>query len=211
MRIRFSFKPSEKVIHFARNPIRGGNPARLATINITESFFVGVKRFSRVAAFVLEINWRMNKTETQYKAKNKKKILVLTIIARIIQPRLKIEDHAMISFSSFLLNMETAPKMLEDTIKKQASAFICSITRYKGAIFCQVNKIKFVLHFVLLATWMNHKWSGAAAAFTIKAMKEAIEKRRGLTSCFGKIAVATSIPEAIDCTMKYFIVLSLLL
>jgi len=55
------------------------------------------------------------------------------------------------------------------------------VIRNKGAIFCQVIKIKINLHFIFLVIWGNQKWKGAAPIFTPRAIKIKEEEKEKFT------------------------------
>jgi hypothetical protein len=157
IKLIFIFRLSENESHFAKNPMKGGSPAKFITMNKEVSFLSGFNRDSKEVAFTFETTKMMNRTEIQYKVKNRKNTLVLTKTLRMIQPRLKIEDQARISFKSFLLNIEIAPIATEEIMKKEARYFSWNKTKYRGAIFCHVKSTRLVFHLELFETLINHQ------------------------------------------------------
>ena len=65
--------------------------------------------------------------------------------------------------------MEIAPKKAEIIMKGATIFFAWNKTKYRGAIFCHVNKIMLGTHFMFLDTLMNHWCKGAAADLIIRA------------------------------------------
>jgi hypothetical protein len=68
---------------------------------------------------------------------------------------LNTEERAVISFMDFLLIIRVDPNTADLKMNGMVMCFFWKITRKAGANFCQVNRIMFFFHCILLDRLMN--------------------------------------------------------
>lgn len=104
------FKDWATTVHFAANPAVGGMPANMAIIEIRDHWFIFDDK-SFVFSFTLDSMsiFTTIYNETQYSTINETMDFDLTVVASIIQLRLKIDDNAITSIIVFALICEALP------------------------------------------------------------------------------------------------------
>jgi len=163
--------------HLAKNPIVGGNPAKLTI---------------------------MVKRDTQYISRKMVTTFMLNRIASIIHDKLKIEDRLSTSNIVFLFIWVTLPIIEDITIDARITDLYAKIIKYNGAIFCQVMRSLAILHDDFFIKKKNHPWNGAPASFIKIAIEPPIKRILFIGLDSGKERYPTKIAEATDCKIKYF-------
>ena len=101
--------------------------------------------------------------------------------------------------------------MAEAIISKRVKEVSVKDIKVSGAIFCQVRRIPAWAHIILLITWGNQKWKGAAPLFRAKARvvaKEGANINDVLVFCEKIMVLVIIRTDAKACTKKYLMAVS---
>lgn len=200
---------SLKTIHFAKNPAKGGIPARLAIISTLTNLFLEILDKVLVVFSIFSLSKSITKiTEIQYNIEKEKNKKVFNMILNIIHLKLKTEESAKISIILVLFIWRNLPINIDKITKGKIEFFFWNKRRYTGANFCQVIRNSDLNHFEFLTIVINHWWKGEEAALIIIETSPNNQKIWLLVYSLVMIIENTKIAEVIDWIIKYFILIS---
>ena len=152
------FNISFNTIHFAKNPIDGGNPASLARIiiNVHSLYFWNIS-FDVLFVSFIAIAAIIRARESQYKRMNVSKVEGLKVMAVIVHLMLKIDERARISMIFFLFSCDTLPNSAVIIIESVTMWDRRNVIKYTGAIFCSVISAIAGPHEDFFMIEMNHE------------------------------------------------------
>lgn len=193
--------------HFGKNPIVGGIPA-------SDDMFISdshdIHLFSLIFLFVfIFVFFTIHiavATGIQYIIMNLSVVFVPICVDVMIHLMLNTDDRPIIFFVFVVVYCLIDPT-IADMITPVVVIFLVFIDMINaGAIFCHVIRTVRFFSLIFSVISMNHVCSGAAAIFIMIAIVNTAFD----VSLSSIIVDANMIADAVDCTRKYFIGLSLL-